>query len=96
MCWDHSADYRVSLLAHPLSRHYQTIGFHSPLHTRQDRRHIVCRTPSVLQDIQTQLSCTIDVRVEHLADELDSGRFVGVLFFEVHDESECAVFEGCV
>jgi len=34
--------------------------------------------------------------MEHLADELDARGFVGVLFFEVHDEAEGAVFEGRV
>jgi len=34
--------------------------------------------------------------MEHGADKLDARRFVGVLLFKVHDESECAVFEGCV
>lgn len=34
--------------------------------------------------------------MEHLAYEFDAGGFVGVLFFEVHDESESAVFEGGV
>jgi hypothetical protein len=34
--------------------------------------------------------------MEHLADELDAGGFVRVGFFEVHDESEGAVFEGRV
>jgi hypothetical protein len=34
--------------------------------------------------------------MKHLTDELDGRRFVWVLFFEVHDESEGAIFEGCV
>jgi hypothetical protein len=34
--------------------------------------------------------------VEHLRDELDAGRLVGVLLLEVHDEAEGAVLEGCV
>jgi hypothetical protein len=34
--------------------------------------------------------------MEHLADEFDARRFVGVLLFEVHDQAEGAVFEGRV
>jgi hypothetical protein len=34
--------------------------------------------------------------MEHGADELDARRLVGVLLFEVHDESECAILEGRV
>lgn len=69
---------------------------HSPLNTRQYRRNIIRRTPPILQNIQTQLARSIHVRVEHGGYELDAGRFVGVLLFEVHYESERAVFEGGV
>jgi hypothetical protein len=31
--------------------------------------------------------------MEHLADKLHTGRLVGVLFFEIHDQAECAIFE---
>jgi len=34
--------------------------------------------------------------MKHLTNELDGRRFVWVLLFEVHDESEGTVFEGCV
>lgn len=34
--------------------------------------------------------------MKHLADELDSGRFVGVLLLEVHDEAKRAILEGRV
>lgn len=66
---------------------------HSPLNTRQNRRDIIRRTPPILQNIQAQLPSIINIRMEHLANKLDARRFVWVLFFEVHDESECAVFE---
>lgn len=56
-----------------------------PLNACQNRSYIICRTPPVLQDIQAQLSRTIDIRVKHLADELDSWRFVRILLFKVHD-----------
>lgn len=68
----------------------------SPLHTSQDRRDIISRTPAILQDIQTQLPGPIYVGMKHLADEFDAGGFVRVGFFKVHDESEGAVFEGRV
>jgi hypothetical protein len=66
------------------------------LHTRQDRRHVIGRTPAVLQDVEAQLAGRVDVWVEHLRDELDAGRLVGVLLLEVHDEAEGAVLERCV
>lgn len=56
-----------------------------PLDTGQDCCHIVCGAPSVLQDIQTELPGVVDVGVEHLTDELDAGRLVGILLFKVHD-----------
>lgn len=71
-------------------------GFPEPLDTRQDSRHIICRTPPVLKNIQAQFASGVYVGVEHVADEFDSGRFVRVLLFEVHNESECAVFEGSI
>jgi hypothetical protein len=67
-----------------------------PLYRRQDSSNIVRRTPAILQDIQTQLAGAVDVGVEHLRDEFHPRRFVGVLFFEVHDEAEGTVFERCV
>ena len=67
-----------------------------PLYRRQDGSNIIRRTPAVLQDIQTQLAGAVDVGVEHLRDEFHAGGFIGVLFLEVHDEAEGAVFEGGV
>lgn len=34
--------------------------------------------------------------MEHLRDEFDAGGFVGVLLFEVHHQTESAIFEWCV
>ena len=67
-----------------------------PLNACQDSCNIVCGRPSVLQDVQTQLSRCIHIRMKHLADELDCRRLVWILFLEVHDESEGSVFEGSV
>ena len=67
-----------------------------PLYAGQHSCDVVCGAPSVLQDIETQFARGIDVRVEHLTDELDGGRLVGVLLLEVHDESEGSIFKGSV
>lgn len=69
---------------------------HVPLNTCQDRRHIVRWAPSVLEDVQTELAGTIYVRMEHLADELDPGRLIWVLLFEVHNQAESAIFKRSV
>lgn len=34
--------------------------------------------------------------MEHLTDKLHKGRLVGVLFFELHNESECTIFKWSV
>ena len=65
-----------------------------PLDAGQNSCDVVRRTPSVLQDIEAQLARRIDIGVEHLADELDGGRLVGVLLLEVHHKSEGSIFEG--
>lgn len=67
-----------------------------PLDASQDSSNIVRRTPSVLQNVQAQLAGGVYVGVEHLADELDLRRLVGVLLFKLHDESECAIFKRCI
>ncbi len=48
------------------------------LHARQDCRDVISRAPSILQDIEAELSVVIDVWVEHLAHEPDRGGFIGV------------------
>jgi hypothetical protein len=89
-CLDRLKDYQNQHIS------FAIININIPLDTRQDGRHIVCWTPSVLQDIQAEFSCRVYVWMKHLTDEFDGRRFVWVLLFEVHDESECAIFEGCV
>lgn len=49
-----------------------------------------------MQDIKAKLSGTIDIWVEHLADKLDTWRFIGVLLLEVHDKPKCAILERCI
>jgi hypothetical protein len=46
-----------------------------------------------LENVQAQLAGGVDVGVEHLADELDLGRLVGVLLFELHDEPKRSIFK---
>lgn len=67
-----------------------------PLDTRQDGGDVVRRAPTVLQYVEAEFAGAVDVGVEHLRDELHAGGLVGVLFLEVHDEAEGAVFEGGV
>lgn len=67
-----------------------------PLDTRQDGSHIVCGAPAVLENIETKLASSIYVRVEHLADELDAWRLVGILLLEVHHQAECTILKGSV
>jgi hypothetical protein len=49
-----------------------------------------------LQNVETKLSGGVDVGVEHLADELDLGRLVGILLFELHHKSKGAIFKRSV
>lgn len=65
----------------------------SPLNAGQDGGNIIRGTPPVLEDVQTKLSGSVDVWMEHLADELDARRFVGILLFEMHHKSKGAILE---
>lgn len=56
----------------------------APLNAGEYSRHIVRRAPTVLENVQTELSCAVDVGMEHLADELDAWWLVRVLFLEMH------------
>jgi hypothetical protein len=64
-----------------------------PLNARKDRCHIVRRAPTVLQNVEAELSGRVDIRVKHLADELDRRRFVRVLLFEMHHQPKCTIFK---
>lgn len=64
-----------------------------PLDRSENGRHIVRRTPPVLQYVQTQFAGAVDVWVKHLADELDPWRFVRVRLFEVHHEAKGAILK---
>lgn len=49
-----------------------------------------------MEDVKTELAGPVDIGMEHLTDELHPRWLVGVLFFKVHHQAECAVFEGSV
>ena len=66
---------------------------HIPLDAGQDGRDIVRRAPPVLQNVEAELARRVHVGVEHLTDELDRGRLVGVLLLKVHHQSESAVLK---
>ena len=68
----------------------------APLNACQDSSNIIRGTPSILQDIQTELPSTVHVRMEHLADEFDTRRLVRIRLLEVHDEPKCPILEGGV
>lgn len=67
-----------------------------PLDTSEDGGHIVCRAPSVLENVKAQLASTVNVGVEHLADEFDTWRLVRILLLEVHHQAEGSILEGSV
>lgn len=69
------------LALHPEHRRFSAL----PLDACQDCRNIVGWTPAVLEDIQAQLACSIDVGMEHLTNKLDSWWLVRVLLLKVHD-----------
>jgi hypothetical protein len=89
---------RPNSCSQSISRARQDVnsGRSLPLNTGQDCSHIIGRAPPILQDIQAELTSTVDIRVKHLANELDAWRLVGVLLFEVHNEAEGAIFERSV
>ena len=62
----------------------------------EDSGNIVRWAPAVLQNVQTQFTRTVDIWMKHLADELDTGRFVRISLFKVHHQAKSAVLEGCV
>jgi hypothetical protein len=68
-------------------------GLDSPLYAGQNSSHVIRRTPTVLQYVQTKLASVVHIRVEHLADEFDSWWFVRILLFKLHDKPESTVFK---
>lgn len=72
----------------------QACGLPLPLNTRQDSRHIVCWTPSVLKNIETKLASSVYIGMKHLTDEFDAGRLIGVLFLEVHHQTKGSILKG--
>jgi hypothetical protein len=66
------------------------------LNTRQDSGHIIGRTPSVLKNVETEFTSSVNIGMEHLTDKFDARRLVGVLFLKVHHEAKGSVLEGCI
>ena len=67
-----------------------------PLDAGQDCCHVVRRAPTVLQNIQTQLSSSVHIWVELLTNEFYAWRLVWVLLFEVHHQTECSILKGSI
>lgn len=65
----------------------------APLNTGENGSHIVCWAPSVLKNVKAQLACTVHVGVEHLANELDTGRLVWILLLKIHHQAERSILE---
>ena len=80
----------------PPKRHQPDIMASIPLNAGKNSRHVVCRTPAVLENVETEFAGGVNIRVEHLADELDRRRLVGILLLKVHYEAEGAIFERCI
>lgn len=55
------------------------------LNGSQDGRDIIRRAPAVLKNVEAKLSVCIDVRVEHLGQELDMGRARGIRLVKSED-----------
>lgn len=76
---------------------YRKLGRSSkPLYTSQYRSDIVGRAPPVLENIQTELAGGVDIGMEHLADKFHPGRFIRILFLEMHHKPEGTILKGCV
>lgn len=67
-----------------------------PLNTRQDGGYIVGGAPSVLQNVETELTGSVDIGMEHLTDEFDARRLVGVLFLKIHHKAKGSILKGCI
>lgn len=66
------------------------------MNTREDSCHVICGTPTVLQNVETQLTSSVYIRVEHLADKFHTRRLVRVLLLKVHHQAECAILKRCI
>jgi len=63
---------------------------------REDRRDVVRRRPSVLENVEAELPVRVHVRMEHPREEFYRRGLVRVRFIKSQQEFECAVFERCV
>lgn len=64
--------------------------------TGENGGDIICWTPPILKNIEAQFTGTIDIGVEHLADEFDARGLVRVLLLEVHHQTEGPIFKRSV
>ena len=56
----------------------------SYLNGGENCRYIISRTPSVLQNIETNATISIDIGMEHFRNKANCGRFVRILFSELY------------
>lgn len=64
--------------------------------TSEDSGDIVCWAPPVLKNIEAQFAGTVDIGVEHLADEFNTRGLVRILLLEVHHQTEGPIFKRSV
>ena len=64
-----------------------------PLNAGQDGGDVIRRAPPILEDVQTELSGGIDIGMKHGRDEFDAGRFIRILFLEMHGETKGAILK---
>jgi hypothetical protein len=67
-----------------------------PLNGSENCSNVIRWAPTVLQNVQTQLTGAVNIWMKHLADELDARRLVRIRLFKVHHEAKGAVLEGRV
>ena len=57
----------------------------------ENGRNIISWAPAVLKDVQADPAVSIDVGMEHLGEELDNRRLVGVFLTELHGQLESSI-----
>lgn len=59
-------------------------------------RHIVCRTPSILQYVQTNATVCVYVWMEHFGNKPYRRRLIWIFFSEFYSQLESTIFEWSV
>ena len=62
----------------------------------EDRRDVVRRRPSILENVEAKLPVRVHVRMEHPREEFHRRGLVRVRLVKRQQEFESAVFERCV